>query len=117
MPTFCQPFFSRTPPTETARSDKTVKRQECEETSRSHEPHKGRRLNLPLMKGKVIGSLSRRDIYDDRGMSYHWWMAMSLSTPLPCGSPTRSVSSSPGIGSSRALLYSAGLCSILFRCD
>jgi len=26
-----------------------------------------RRLNLPLMTGAVIGSLSRRDIYDDRG--------------------------------------------------
>lgn len=24
-------------------------------------------LNLPLMRGTVIGSLSRREIYDDRG--------------------------------------------------
>jgi hypothetical protein len=26
-----------------------------------------RRLNLPQMKGAVIGSLSRRDIYNERG--------------------------------------------------
>jgi hypothetical protein len=39
-----------------------------EETGQSiHDLHKGRRSNLPMMKGTVIGSLSRRDIYDDRG--------------------------------------------------
>jgi|HubBroStandDraft_4_1064222.scaffolds.fasta_scaffold200485_2 hypothetical protein len=39
-----------------------------EETGRSvHDLQKGRRSNLPMMKGTVIGSLSRRDIYDDRG--------------------------------------------------
>jgi hypothetical protein len=26
-----------------------------------------RKLNLPQMRGSVIGSLSRRDIYDERG--------------------------------------------------
>lgn len=31
------------------------------------EARPARSLNLPTMKGTVIGSLHRRDIYDDRG--------------------------------------------------